>query len=360
MLWAMMPVMTSPLEDSFVEQLNAERQKVDVSVHNFSVRELVRMMAEDELNVAPAYQRKFRWDDAASSLFIESVFLGLPVPPIFVATNVGYQWEVVDGLQRLSSLTYFTAKDGDQSKRVGKDAPLILTGLEKLSQLNGVTHAGLSRNLQVYFGRQPLQVVSLTDKSDLEVRFDVFERLNRGGITLTAQEVRACVYRGDFNNFIEELSGNSNFLGLLKLQRKAQSDGTKVEEVLKFFAYKNFSDKFDGKVEKFLNRYMLEASKQFSYAIEREIFETTAQILYDMCGQSPLLRADSKVTPLVLFEACMVAIAELITAGEQIVIPPTGWQDDAELRQSTGAGSNTRAMLTRRMTRAKEIFRGDS
>src|SRR6266545_3357412 len=153
--------MASPLSDSFVDQLNAEREKVDVSVHNFSVRELVRMMAEGELNVAPEYQRKFRWDDNACSLFIESVFLGLPVPPIFVATNVGYQWEVVDGLQRLSSLTYFTAKDGEQSLAVGKEEPLILTGLDKLSQLNGTTHSDLSRNLQIYFGRQPLQVVSL-------------------------------------------------------------------------------------------------------------------------------------------------------------------------------------------------------
>ena len=352
--------MTSSLADSFVDQLNAERQKVDVSVHNFSVRELVRMMAEDELNVAPEYQRKFRWDDTACSLFIESVFLGLPVPPIFVATNVGYQWEVVDGLQRLSSLTYFTAEDSERAHAVGKEAPLVLTGLEKLSELNGITHADLSRNLQIYFGRQPLQVVSLTDKSDLEVRFDVFERLNRGGLTLSAQEVRACVYRGEFNRFIEELSGNSNFSGLLKLQRKAQSDGTKVEEVLKFFAYKNSGDKFDGRVEKFLNRYMLEANRRFNYSAERELFETAARLLYEMCGQSPLLRADSKVTPLVLFEACMVSIAELVSDGTEIVNPQPGWQDDAELRQSTGAGSNTRPMLQRRMTRAKEIFRGDS
>lgn len=353
--------MTSPLSDSFVDQLNTERQKVDVSVHNFSVRELVRMMDEGELNVAPEYQRKFRWDDNACSLFIESVFLGLPVPPIFVATNVGYQWEVVDGLQRLSSLTYFTAKDAEQAAAVGKKEPLVLTGIDKLSQLNGTTHSDLPRNLQIYFGRQPLQVVSLTDKSDLEVRFDVFERLNRGGLTLSAQEVRACVYRGDFNRFIEDLAENPSFNGLLKLQQKAQSDGTKVEEVLKFFAYKNFGDSFDGRVEKFLNKYMLVASKTFTYPAERELFENAARLLYGICGRSPLLRTDSRVrvTPLVMFEACMVAIAELLSEGSEIVTPKPGWQDDAELRQSTGAGSNTRAMLERRMARAKEIFRGN-
>jgi uncharacterized protein with ParB-like and HNH nuclease domain len=110
--------MTEQLPDAFIDQLTEERNKVDVATHDFSVRELVRMMNEDELNVAPAYQRMFRWDIEASSLFIESVFLGLPIPPIFVATNVGFQWEVVDGLQRLSTLAHFLSADAEEASRV--------------------------------------------------------------------------------------------------------------------------------------------------------------------------------------------------------------------------------------------------
>jgi hypothetical protein len=202
--------MPEELADSFLAQLDEERRKVDVASHDFSVRELVRMMAEEELNVAPAYQRMFRWNAQASSLFIESVFLGLPVPPIFVATNVGFQWEVVDGLQRLSSLAHFLSSDADEAARVNRKTPLVLTGLEKLTQLNGATFSSLPKNLKVFFGRQPLQVVALTDKSNLEVRFDVFERLNRGGIRLTPQEVRACVYRGSLRILILTHSSSSN------------------------------------------------------------------------------------------------------------------------------------------------------
>jgi hypothetical protein len=352
--------MTAPLPESFENQLNEERKKVDVSVHNFSVRELVRMMTEDELDIAPAYQRKFRWDDEACSLFIESVFLGLPVPPIFVATNVGFQWEVVDGLQRLSSLAYFFAENVEAAEEVDRRAPLILSGLDKLNQLNGVAYAALPKNLRVYFGRQPLQIVSLTDKSDLEVRFDVFERLNRGGITLSAQEVRACVYRGDFNVFIEALSENTKFTALLKLQRKAQNDGTAVEEVLKFFAYKNDRESYDGKVERWLNRYMAAAGKRFDQISERHTFESSVSALYEICGGAPFLPAESRVTPLVQFEACLVAIAELLAEGIQIVDLPPGWQNDSELRASSGAGSNSRSMLTRRIRRAREIFSGES
>jgi hypothetical protein len=351
--------MTEELPDSFLEQLDKERRKVDVASHDFSVRELVRMMTEEELNVAPAYQRMFRWNAQASSLFIESVFLGLPIPPIFVATNVGFQWEVVDGLQRLSSLAHFLAADADEAAMVNRQAPLALTGLEKLSQLNGATYASLPKNLKVFFGRQPLQVVALTDKSNLEVRFDVFERLNRGGIRLTAQEVRACVYRGEFNLFVEELAQNADFDALLKLKQGSQEDGTQAEQVLKFFAYKNHRDIFDGKVERFLNTVMGLSQQSFDYVKERELFERASAFLHEVCGGA-YLRAGTSTTPLVQFEACMVAIAEIFQSGNQPVVPEGDWIEDTELRVSSGGGSNSRSMLDRRLTRAKDIFSGQA
>ncbi|MFF6785522.1 DUF262 domain-containing protein [Streptomyces sp. NPDC012510] len=351
--------MAEDLSEEFMHQLLTERQKVDVATHDFSVRELVRMMEEDELNVAPAYQRMFRWNAKASSLFIESVFLGLPVPPIFVATNVGFQWEVVDGLQRLSSLAHFLSSDADEAGKVNRKSPLVLTGLEKLDRLNGRTYDSLPKNLKVHFGRQPLQVVSLTDKSNLEVRFDVFERLNRGGLRLTAQEVRAVVYRGDFNHFIEELALNEDFGALLKLKEGSKEDGTLVEQVLKFFAYKNHSDIFDGKVERFLNTAMGLSQQGFDYTRERNLFEKSCAFLRQVCDGA-YLRSGTTTTPLVQFEACLVAIAQLYQEGGEPAVPHAGWIEDEELRASSGGGSNSRRMLERRLTRAKEIFIGQA
>jgi hypothetical protein len=348
----------APSLNHLEEQLRGERGRVDVAVHNFSVRELVRMITDEELNASPSYQRKFRWTQKDESLFIESVFLGLPIPPIFVATNVGFQWEVVDGLQRLSTLAHFLARDAEEAREVGRELPLRLDDLEKLTELNGCSFTDLPKNLQVYFGRQPLQVISLTDKSDLQARFDVFERLNRGGIQLTAQEVRACVYQGRFNDFIEELSQDSRLSDILKLQRVHQDDGTKAEQVLKFFAYKNFKSEFDGKVETFLNRYMQSADGNFNYAAEREVFDKALQALHSICEGQPFLRRQTPVTPLVQFEACLVAAGELVEEGTPIVQVPPDWLEDVELRASTGAGTNTRSMLRRRVQRAKELLSG--
>ncbi|MET9063477.1 DUF262 domain-containing protein [Streptosporangium sandarakinum] len=340
------------------EQLRGERGKVDVAVHNFSVRELVRMIVDEELNAAPNYQRKFRWEEDDEALFVESVFLGLPIPPLFVATNVGFQWEVVDGLQRLSTLAHFLARNDDEAKAIGREHPLRLNGLEKLTELNGMTYQELPKNLQVYFGRQPLQVVSLTDKSDRQVRFDVFERLNRGGIQLTAQEVRACVYMGEFNNFIEELSNDPRLKKLIKLQRSHENDGTRAEQVLKFFAYKNNRDAFDGKVERFLNDYMAKAESNFNYRTERIVFDRALEILFAACDGKPLLRKQTKVTPLVQFEACFVAAGDLAADGASVGQVAPNWLEDPELRASSGAGSNTKAMLRRRLARAKDLLRG--
>jgi hypothetical protein len=84
----------------------------------------------------------------------------------------------------------------------------------------------------------------------------MFERLNRGGIALSPQEVRACIYRGDYAEFLREMAKNERFDSLLKLQKRKQSDGTKEELVLKFFAYLRDRNNFKGQVKEFLNQYI--------------------------------------------------------------------------------------------------------
>lgn len=242
--------------DELEKQLRNERKKVDVATVSFSVREIVRMFEEGEMSIAPSYQRKYRWKDGTASKFIESVFLGLPIPPIFVATNEDFQWEVVDGVQRISTLIRFLANDTDTLHKIGKETPLTLDDLSTLSQLNGVKFSDMEISTQRYFSRQALQVISLTDKSEKNVRFDLFNRLNSGAIALSEQEVRTAAYRGPFIDFIENLSEDKNFSNLLKLQEKNRNDGTQVEQVLKFFAYKNDQSSFNGAVKNFLNDFI--------------------------------------------------------------------------------------------------------
>lgn len=341
------------------DRLREERKKVDVTAVSFSARELVRMYASKELRIDPAYQRKYRWSKTVASIFIESLFLGLPIPPIFVATNTDFQWELVDGVQRVSTLIYFMPEDDESLKAIGKDGPLVLEGLEKIADLNGLSYGKLPKSLQWYFARQPIQVVALTDKSDKKVRYDLFERLNRGAIELTPQEVRNAVYRGDFMDFIEELSDYESFRLLLKLQNSNDKDGTRAEQVLKFFAYKNRQESFKGAVTSFLNDYAASTAKSFNYEEERVVFQKAADKLHSYV-EGPFLRQGTSVTPLVQFEACLIGIARVIQNGDLVQDPPEGWLQDKELVSSSSGGTNSKSMLRRRLNRAEQLFSGDA
>lgn len=342
-------------------QLKDKRAKVDVDRINFSVREIVRMYADNELIIAPSYQRKYRWPKNVASRFIESIFLGLPIPPIFVATNDNFSWEVVDGLQRISTLILYMADDENVRNSVSSPHALKLQDLEILTELNGMGYNDLPQPLKLYLARQALQVIALTDKSDKSVRFDLFERLNTGSISLSPQEVRTAVYGGRFLSFIEELSTDRHFASLLKLQAKNKNDGTKTEQVLKFFAYKNDSASFNGAVTKFLNSYaeaMEKDNSRFDYINEERIFRATMEYLANLMGGDPFLRSGTKVTPLVQFEAAAVGAGILIQNGIELKTPKIDWLNDEALVKASTGRSNTRAMLDRRINRAMQIFSG--
>ena len=112
-----------------------------------------------------------------------------------MATNRDATWELVDGVQRLSTIVQFSGTDDDR-KILKLKEPLCLEGLEKLTAFNGMCFLDLPRSVQLHFQNRPIKVVTLSDKSDDVVRFDLFERLNTGGVTLTNQEIRSCIFRG--------------------------------------------------------------------------------------------------------------------------------------------------------------------
>jgi len=341
-------------------QLDANRQRVDVDHYDLTISELVRMAADDELVVAPVYQRHFRWKPEDESRLIESLFLGLPVPAIYVATNPNATWEVVDGLQRLSTVMHFVADPPGVLSQTGKKSPLVLEGLEELDQFNGKSFADLPGPIRLAFTRRPLRVTALSDKSDYQARFDLFERLNRGGVILSPQEVRASIFQGPFNDLLRELGNEDNLMSLLKLQRGAQHDGTREEQVLKFFAYLNDRRSFKGAVTKFLNAYMADKTASLDIDKSRQLFLQTTASLAEIMGSKPFLRSKVKRTPLNQFEAVMVAIGELLSEGKQPVNPGKKWVDDAELVRSSTRGTNTPAMLRARIKRATELLSGNA
>ncbi len=339
-----------------LNQLEKEQRKVDFDSFDISVKELVSMAEEGIIDVAPEYQRQFRWPVENQSRFIESVFLGIPVPSLFMAANKDGTWELIDGVQRLNTLIHFVGSE-EQLVKFGLDEALELHGLDVLSDYNGCAFEDIPHTLRLKFLLRPLKVTTLSDKSDMKVRFDLFERLNTGGVRLTEQEIRACVYRGQFNDFLDELSQDENFNAVINLPESKMEDGTRQELVLKFFAYFYNRQKFEHSVVQFLNQFMAEASQQFNYKEARRLFVDTFSALSQELPKG-IRRGNRKHTPINLYEAIAVGAADAINEGADIRNKNvSSWINDKELTALTSGATNSRKRLVARIKYCYERFK---
>src|ERR1017187_3744400 len=106
-------------------QLKTQRRNVDFDTFDIHMQQLISMVKTKQIKVSPAYQRKFRWSEKRCAQFIESIMLGIPIPSLFMATDADSTWEVVDGVQRLSTIVKF-AGDEELRKEHGLNGPLVL------------------------------------------------------------------------------------------------------------------------------------------------------------------------------------------------------------------------------------------
>jgi len=328
-------------------QLDQERKLVSFDSYDLSVRQLLDMVESGDIFVPPEYQRQFIWDPTRQSALIESVFLGIPVPSLFMATNPDSTWEVVDGVQRLGTLSHFVASS-KLLEKISRDTPLTIEGLEKLTTLNGLTFEDFPKSLQLRFFTRPVRVTVLNDKSDLSVRFDLFERLNTGGVLLTAQEIRNCVYRGPFNDAIKEISAYPAFRAVVKIKDGDKNNGMYEELVLRFLAYLHSYKEFDHSVKEFLNTYMKKNQKididKVTLKLFRDVFDALMAALPDGISRS------RKATPINLFEAISVGSALALRSGSNIDHDRVrALLSDEELKRFTGAGSNAKKMVIGRI-----------
>ena len=345
--------------ESFITQLHTQRRKVDFDTYDVLVEQLVSMVESRSINVAPAYQRKFRWDDARRSELVESVFLGVPVPSLFMATNPDGTWEVVDGVQRISTIVQFAGTEAAREQLNLKYA-LKIDDLRKLSDLNGLLFDALPQSIRLQFMRRPIKVITLSDKSDRVVRFDLFERLNSGGIELTNQEIRSCIFRGEFNQFIEGLTKeNEDFRGSVRLNKRQENDGTREECALRFFSFLDQYKNFEHSVVDFLNDYMRSANSSFNYRSQRSLFVRTFRQLMQVLPGGIVRGTRRTTTPINLFEA--VAVGAALALKERKRIDGSNineWISSPDLKRLTTGATNNRNMVVGRIEYCRDRFLG--
>lgn len=346
-----------PTITELTSQLSEQRRKVDFDTYDLSVKEILSMVVDKLIDIAPEYQRQFRWDERRQSAFIESVFLGIPVPSLFMATNTDSTWELIDGVQRISSLIHYA---GDEEARavISRSTPLTLTGLGKLEKFNRLRFEDIPPTLQTQFLLKFIKVTTISDKSDMGVRFDLFERLNTGGVVLTNQEIRNCLFRGRFNDFLRQCADYKSFRRVVKLTKAQENDGTREEYVLRFFSLYHDAESFEHSVSGFLTTYMRIASSQFDYETNEVLFR---QVFDELAKAFPTgIRRRYSTTPANLFEAIAVGAAHAIADRGQLRVDKVDeWIESDELIRLTTGGTNSRPMVTGRIEYCKKKFGGD-
>ncbi len=202
---------------------------------DLSFRELISMYEEDEL-LKPELQRKYVWDRNEASRFIESLLMGLPVPSIFLAKS-GSSKLIVDGYQRI-----MTVYDYVRGVFSGDGKIFKLSNTEKInSRWRNKAFAELSLDDQRKIKSTTIHAIIFEQKkpeNDDTSLYQVFERINTSGKTLTAQEIRNCVYQGSFNKLLFELNENHNWR-LLYGSEKPDSRMRDIECILRFFVMKS-------------------------------------------------------------------------------------------------------------------------
>jgi uncharacterized protein with ParB-like and HNH nuclease domain len=334
------------------EQINKNRRSVGFDSYDISVRQLYDMVVEGMIDIAPEYQRHFVWNDIRQSQLIESLLLGIPVPNIFMATNKDSTWEVIDGLQRMTTIINFIGEHEIIKKVNPSCHKLTLKGLYKLDSINELKFESMPKSLQLMFLTRPIRVTVLNDKSDFDLRYDLFERLNTGGITLHPQEIRNCVFLGYFNDFIKECAAYPLFKQVVKIP-KTEGQSNLEELVLKFFAYYESRQEFIHSVNGFLNQYMEKKTKSFKEDEKKrfkEIFSRTFSILAENLPHGIVRSNRKNITPLILFEAISLGVAQAIEQGFSInATSLIELLDDDHLKKLTTGATNSRSRLSQRI-----------
>jgi hypothetical protein len=292
------------MEKPWDSQLSRVEQKV------YSVRQIMDMIDDGSLDLNPDFQRLQVWEPYQKSRLIESIFLRIPIPTFYFSSDMESNMQVVDGVQRLSALHEFY-KD---RHRLGH--------LEYLSDMRGKKYSALKEEMwgRRFDGAQ-LQINVIDPQTPLEVKFDIFKRINTGGTPLNAQEIRHCLSTGRSREFLAFLAASEEFNRATNDVVKNHKRMTDRELALRFCALKlwregrvNYED-YHGSMDKFLDAVneKLGSPKKIGDDEQKRLAELFVRAMRNsiaIFGRHAFRKTEGSQLNKALFDSISVSIAE--------------------------------------------------
>ncbi|OQO93016.1 hypothetical protein B1813_13015 [Saccharomonospora piscinae] len=319
--------------DLLQDEIDKRAREIHTDRYSMSISEAVAMYQDGDLEIHPEFQRIFRWTPEQQSRLIESVFLGIPVPPIFVAQRKDGVWDVVDGVQRLSTIFRFMGVLKDEGRELVGSIPLLPA--DYLKHLSGVTwdaevlldereskkSAILSEAQRRIFKRARLDFHIVQKESDERAKFDLFQRLN-SGTRLSEQEARNCLavmLDPTFSHWLYRLADYPAYDHTMVISEKKEQESYGVESVLRYLAFINSTDEelsSMGDVGDFITHKMRQFIESTDFDRDRE--EARFHFIFDLLDthlgedsfkRPPSFGAGSRRFSISAFEAISTGLA---------------------------------------------------
>jgi len=365
-------------EDDLEKEISKERSRLSSDRMDISFGELINLYKNKELIIRPEYQRLFRWNDFQKTALIESILLGIPIPPIFVSEDENGIWELIDGLQRVTTfISFFGELDTndlilDSLSNVDEETDREFNLLNKwtlragslVKNLEGFDIDTLPKRYSINLKRAVCRVEILRGESNTFMKYELFKRLNSGGTKANPQEIRNAIYR-QFNPALNELliklSQHDLFKKFVGLSDKKQQELYDQELVLRLIAFVNNVENINENTENFLNQFMEQAVKDddFDYAHYQSLFTEVSGIL-DLQGDENIFRNKKQSFVPSLYEGITIGIAQNLNLYQENIEllnrKITELKEDEDFKKFSGSASNSRSRIKKRLSRASTIF----
>ncbi|HHF3824279.1 DUF262 domain-containing protein [Haemophilus influenzae] len=284
-------------------ELQKDIQKARKSVHtdgySMSIGELVNLYDDKEMDIRPEFQRLFRWNTEQKSKFIESILLGIPLPSIFVSQREDGIWEVVDGLQRLSTILQFMGKLRKNENELFEPLKLVATkylpSLEEMMWQNTQNpEKELDSLTKLTFKREKMDIKIIKKESESDTKLELFQRLNSNGSKLSDQEIRNVILlmeNAEAQHWIEKLAQYSSFKETTPISEKQESEAFNLELLIRYFSLRNLKKhntilEQNRDIDPYLDEMASNMFSGFNFKAEEELFEKVFLVFDNVFGSN--------------------------------------------------------------------------
>ncbi len=207
------------------EQIRSLRKEIDYNTRDYTIDFLIQQFRNDEFYIPDEYQRQYIWNEEDKNRFIESILLGLPIPLMFFSDTEDGRCEIIDGAQRTQAMEEFMSGD------------LVLGGLKKLTSLNGFSYEDVPAYFRKKYDKTNMRIIVLSDDTTLEIRQEIFNRINTTGREANPSEIRRGSFRGPFMDFLMECTKDPVFKEVCPISETMSKRYEQLELVIRFFAF---------------------------------------------------------------------------------------------------------------------------